>query len=122
LAFGARTSSGKKLVREGGDGGEAFVGVIDRPETAERDHRFVVCAVLERRACQHEPLEEDHGKASRLAAGQDAYRSARARAVDVELAVDPGVEHRGADRLATLDERDIADQPAVRIASITAAS
>jgi hypothetical protein len=86
------------------------VGVLDERRGAEHDDRAVVDRVVERRAREHEPVEQRHGYADRDPGGQVAQHPARRRAVHVEEVA--GARMKGGDdvRAAVDLEPDVAIQ------------
>lgn len=64
----------------------------------------------ERRAGEHEAVEQRDGQAAGGAAGERADQAARGREVDVDLVFDAGVQGRDDERLVVADEPDVADE------------
>ena len=106
-------AAGEDLLGEGFERRQPLRRLVDRSEATEGDHRLVVRAVLEDRAREDEPVEERHGHTRRPAASKHAEHPARGRAVDVDPVGDAGTQHRDADGLSAVDERDVADERAV---------
>ncbi len=87
-------------------------GSVTSRGDAEHDHRPVVHRVVERRARQHQPVEQGHGDAHRP--GQGAQQAAGLGAVEHQLVVEPGVDGRDDVGLAVGHEADVAHRGLVQ--------
>ena len=69
-------------------------GSVDQPGATVHDHRPVVHRHVEGRPGEHDPVDDRHRDADRVAGLQGPHHPARGRPVHVERVADPGVRHR----------------------------
>ena len=106
-------AAGQQLLGERLERAQPLRLVLDEREPPEDHHRVVVRGVLEGRAREHERVHERDRDAGRSARSEQPNGAARGRAVDVDGVADARVEHRDADRLVSVGERHVREQPAI---------